>query len=463
LCLGRAFSEVEFAPSRDLREIILTFRTLKSLFVPGGILLLAAVALLAIGPVRLSVPAVQFYFYASFLAGVLLAWRFHSSRILFGLITILLAYRAMEFFSSGRPASSGPGHIAFEAVAVLLPLNFIVVAFVRERGLALPGVAPRIALLFFESVFVAIICRPGELVGPAIIHNPILGRAGSHSTAVPQLALIAFLIAFGVLLIKFLLYRKPVESGLLWSVAAAFFGMRAGGIDKNGAAYFATAGLILVSSIVENTYALAYHDELTGLPSRRAFHEALAGLAMPYSIAAVDIDHFKNFNDSYGHETGDEVLRLVAGKLATVSGGGQAYRVGGEEFSILFSGKTMKEVLEHLEALRAMIQASSFRVRETPERRTEPRGADRRNSGRQKPSPKKAAARKVPDRTAQGELSVTVSIGVAEPTTKTRDVEEVILFADKALYRAKHAGRNRVECFRTSRSRNPRGAGRNIA
>jgi len=63
--------------------------------------------------------------------------------------------------------------------------------------------------------------------------------------------------------------------------------------------------------MVETSYLLAYHDELTALPSRRAFHEALLRLQPPYSIAMVDIDHFKRCNDTYGHDTGDEVLRLV--------------------------------------------------------------------------------------------------------------------------------------------------------
>ena len=123
----------------------------------------------------------------------------------------------------------------------------------------------------------------------------------------------------------------------------------------------------------------------------------------------------------------------------------------------------MKEVVEHLEALRATIEGSSFRVRSAPERRAASRGPDRRNTSRTKAASKKSAARKLPERTTDGELSVTVSIGVAEPTAKTREVEEVIHFADKALYRAKRGGRNRVEAYNANRSRAPRSAGRSIA
>jgi PleD family two-component response regulator len=160
-------------------------------------------------------------------------------------------------------------------------------------------------------------------------------------------------------------------------------------------------------------------------------------------VAVVDIDHFKSFNDTYGHDTGDQVLRMVAARLARVSGGGEAFRVGGEEFSILFSGKAVKEVVEHLERLRILIQSSTFRVRGGEERRTVTRGPDRRTVARGK------RARRVHPQNSSGELSVTVSIGVAGPTSRLREVEQVIQAADKALYRAKQGGRNRVEAAAT--------------
>ena len=414
--------------------------TLKSLVVPGGILLLAAAVLLNGGFPPVPASAVDFYYYAVFGAGILLAWRFHSSRVLFALIILFLAHRAVEFFSVGRAVSLGPGHIALETIAFLLPLNFIVLSLIPERGLALPAIASRLGLLFFESVFVAVLCRPGETTGPAFLHPAFLGRHLFGWTLIPQLALLVFGAAFAVLLIRFLLYRKAVESGLLWSLAATFLSLQAGGVGRISSTYAATAGLILVSSIIENSYFLAYHDELTALPARRAFNDALFRLRDSYAVAVVDIDHFKSFNDTYGHETGDQVLRMVAGRLARVTGGGQAFRVGGEEFSLLFPGKTVKEVFPHLELLKTVIEGSTFRARGGQERRRSPRGPDRRTA-----DGKAAARRKTARQRANFELSVTVSIGVAEPNAKTREVEQVIHAADKALYHAKQAGRNRVE------------------
>jgi diguanylate cyclase (GGDEF)-like protein len=266
-----------------------------------------------------------------------------------------------------------------------------------------------------------------------------------------------------VLLIRLLLHHKPLESGLLWALAATFLSLQTNPVDRMGVVYWATAGLVLLASIIENTYLLAYHDELTSLPARRAFNEALLQLETPYAIAVVDIDHFKSFNDTYGHDTGDQVLSMVAARLARVSGGGQAFRVGGEEFSILFRGKSMKEVVPHLEALRTVIEESKFRVRATPDRRANLRDGGRRKedkkSGEGRP---RAAARKLQAESALSELSVTVSIGVAEPAPKAHEVEQVIQAADKALYRAKKAGRNRVETAGETRSRTPR-LKRNIA
>jgi GGDEF domain-containing protein len=417
---------------------------MKSLLTPG-IGLLAVAALVHTGLITPNATLLVYAFYAASIIGLLLCWRFHSSRIFFALLVLFLAQDAISCFSSGHLSAGGPGAIALAAIGLLLPLNFVLLSLQTEKGFTFPSLAPPSLLLFVESVIVAVLCRPG----PAVAAQ----RALRHALApapLPFATLLAFAAAALVLLTRFLLLHKPAESGLLWALAASLLALRFGGVGRIPTAYFAAAAFILAATIVETSYLLAYHDELTTLPSRRAFHDALLRLEPPYSIAMVDIDHFKRCNDTYGHDTGDQVLRLVASQLARVRGGGQAFRCGGEEFAILFPGKTTNDVLHHLEQLRAAIESAKLRLR-GPERRQEARGPDRRN---QRPrGPTGHANRQLARATSSAELSVPASIGVATSRRENSSAEEVIQAADKALYRAKAAGRNRIETASAGRRR----------
>ena len=418
---------------------LLTRRTVKSILLPGGVIVLAAALPLQTGWPSLSPSSMTFFYYAVFIAAAVLAWRFHSTRILFSAMVLLLGHHAVEFFAH---VGAGPGRIAFEAVALLIPLNFIILTYFPERGSEDRTLGWFVALLFFESVFVAAVARPGMPAGS--LHWSFIP---SYPWRVPQPALLLFIFAITLLLVRLLQNHRAIDSGMLWSLVATWLGFQAGGAGKIGSAYFGVAALILASCIIENSYSLAYQDELTGLASRRAFNDALLRLKHPYAIAAVDIDHFKRINDNFGHDTGDQVLRLVASRLSRVSGGGEAFRVGGEEFTILFSGRTAKEVADHLELLRMNIESSSFRIRAGEERRKAARDSDRRSVGSRK-------TKKGPVLSADiqsGAISMTVSIGIAESQPKLR-AEEVIEQADQALYRAKQGGRNRIETAAGPRS-----------
>lgn len=422
--------------------------TFKSFFLPNGFLFLAAVLVLYSGLIPSPDSAIHFFYAAAFGAGLVLAWRFHSSRVLFALATLVLADLAVAFFTKGHTPGHPIARSAFEAIAVLVPLNFIVLSFLRERGFTVPDVALRLLLLFLESVFVALSCRPDHAGGVHWLNAALINRSWFAWTRIPQIAWLLMVAALIVMLIRFLRFRKPVESGFFWSLLAVWMYLQKGGLGLSATAYIALAALVLLASVVETSYLMAYHDELTGLPARRAFNDAIAGLDQQYAIAIVDVDHFKKFNDTYGHETGDQVLRMVASRLGRVSGGGKSFRCGGEEFSILFPGKSSKDALEHLEFLREEIEASVFRVRTPMDRRRSPRGSERRVSGKRSPSAKRT--RSSPEGRT---VSVTVSIGVAEPSTRNHNVEQVIRAADKALYRAKEGGRNRVEMDAPARSR----------
>jgi PleD family two-component response regulator len=169
---------------------------------------------------------------------------------------------------------------------------------------------------------------------------------------------------------------------------------------------------------------------LTGLPARRALDEKMMMLGRRYAIAMIDVDHFKKFNDTYGHDVGDQVLKMVGSNMQKVTGGGKPYRYGGEEFTVVFPGKNMKRVVPHLEELRENIAEYRLAIR----------NKDRPKQARQG---KKQRVGKNADK----KVSVTVSVGVAERNDSLRTPGDVLKAADKALYRAKMKGRN---CLGTS-------------
>lgn len=154
-------------------------------------------------------------------------------------------------------------------------------------------------------------------------------------------------------------------------------------------------------------------DALTGLPNRRYFDEVVslqarrrrAGDAI--GILMVDIDHFKTLNDTHGHATGDDVLRAVAGAIvAAVREDDVPARFGGEEFVVLLRNPDRGVALDVGERVRTAV-----------------RGLDLRR---------------------HGVRGVSVSVGVAVALEPDEPVESIIATADRALYRAKRAGRDRV-------------------
>ncbi len=410
-------------------------KILASFALPGGLLVMVATLAIASGIGPFATPAfVEFYFYGVFAGGLLLALRFRSTRILLGLLILALAERAL-LAAAGGPDARMTHSAVFPALAVLLPINLVLLLLLPERGFAFSALAPGLGLVLLESVAVTVLARPENAAAAGLLGHAFLPAQWFMWTEAPQIALLLLLLALVIFAARFLVRRQPADSGLFWCAVAFFLGLQ----SRNSGAFVTTAGLVLVVAQIETSYRMAYQDELTGLPGRRAFRESLGCMGDYYSLAMVDVDHFKKFIDAYGHETGDHVLRMVASRLARVSGGGQAFRWGGEEFAVLFPGKRSADVTAHLEKLRQSVETSTFNVRSVERRAASRRGSDRR----------KVKARPRP-RTPLGEpqeVRVTVSIGVAEPRSQYAKVDQVLLAADKALYRAKAAGRNRVEVF----------------
>jgi diguanylate cyclase (GGDEF)-like protein len=387
--------------------------SLTAFFVPSGAVLVALVIMLQRGVLRPDEQFATFCWYAAFGLGIVLALRFRSSRLLFSLVALALGSLA---------PTALPGRHTLGFVSILIPVNLIVFSLLEERGFGKRELLSRGVFFFAQFIVIAFLSRP-ELEDTASLFDRnwigLLPKVG-----VPQLAMLTFAASAVLFAFRFWVVRKPIESGYFWATAACFLGLTSRN-EAVGFFYLAAAGGLLTISLLESSYRMAYHDELTGLPARRAFNDAMNRVGDRYAIAVVDIDHFKKFNDTYGHETGDQVLRMVASKLARVSGGGEAFRFGGEEFCILFEGRTVRDALPYLERLRGDVADAVFFVRgqDRVVKSIEHRAGERGNI----------------------EAQVTVSLGVAGSNGKMVSADESLRAADKALYRAKQEGRNRVE------------------
>ncbi|MGD2217156.1 MAG: GGDEF domain-containing protein [Gemmatimonadales bacterium] len=387
---------------------------------PGGLVILGAVLWVRLaGDPQTLAGLARGYPYAVFGAAALLAWRFHRSRVL----AAVLALAVVEWLLRLDPGPTA--QLARTIATLLLPPILASLALTRDRGvLTARGLTqlvmvlvptPAVALLLRSQGTAASLAQRGELVRPAF----------DVWAVIPEPELLVFAVSITVAAAVAVYRQKTVEIGLLWAVVAACLALTAASGSLVSTFYLMAGGLILGLSVMETGYRMAYRDELTGLPSRRALPDALAALRNRFSIAMVDIDHFKKFNDKHGHDVGDQVLRMVAAKLSRVSGGGRAYRYGGEEFAVVFPGKSRDDVVPDLEELRSTIEDAAFTVRGRRRRRSKSKNRKRRS-----PSKKK--------------LTVTVSIGVAERNGNYTTPDKVLKAADKALYKAKRAGRNRV-------------------
>jgi diguanylate cyclase (GGDEF)-like protein len=396
-------------------------RGLISIFVPGGLLFLMAVLLAGSGLAAHATPAfLERVPLIIWTVGILLAWRFQRSRLVFALLVLALAERALWHGAS----TPGIASSVIAAAAFLVPLNLMVIFLLRERGIMAGRGGWRLLVFVGQPAAAAglILFFPAET--QKWLHYQMLPLAVPGQSFLPQPALLAFSLVLLFFWFMLLCRRGVLESGFFWATVAtvAAFVVQPGPLSI---IYLGMAGLILIVAVVEVAYSMAFRDDLTGLPARRALNEALLRLDHTYALAMVDIDFFKKFNDKYGHDVGDQVLCMVAAKLKTISGGGRPFRYGGEEFTILFPGKTQAEVLPHLEKMREMIAGTTFVVRG-------------KNRSRLKP---------VSGKTVQGsrqKTTVTVSIGLAAANGRTRRPREVLKAADQALYQAKKNGRNQV-------------------
>lgn len=391
-----------------------------SLLVPEVPILTAAALLLTLPALRGTAGTLATVFpFTVVAAALLLGWRFNRSRLVFAVALLALTeYVLLNGVDTPRD------RVYFHALTFLLPINLGLVALLPERGTITAAGLLRWVLIAVQVIIVAFIAKAFPEDALKFLTTRVIPVSFAEWTPVQQPALISFITITALLSMAALREPQSPVRGYAYAQFAVFAALSWHDPGPGQEIWLATAGLILVIAVVEASYLMAYRDGLTELPGRRALNEALPRLSGQFSVAMVDVDHFKRFNDTYGHDAGDHVLRLVAARLAQASGGGTAYRYGGEEFALVFPGKGVDDCLPHLEELRETVETSRFTMR----RRFRPRVKPKTDKGRK----------------SRQAIVITVSIGVAERNHKHSSPDQVVMAADKALYRAKEAGRNRV-------------------
>ena len=357
------------------------------------------------------------------LIGSAICLMYQRSQTMALMLCVLAVTAAWPTLVRDAPWAMGP-------VLAWWSLVYTINAMWSERSSMLIDVALRVGVMAAGAAIIALAGKDGvdELFSTIALQGT-LARMG-----VPAEALIALLATGLTLTLLLLRYGRPQQAGQWLGFVCMAWALPRGAAQPLELALMSAAALTsLCISLAHEGFHMAFRDELTGLPGRRALNERLQRMGRVYTLAMADVDHFKAFNDTHGHDVGDQVLRMVASQLRRVPGGGQAYRYGGEEFTLVFPGKTAAEAMPHLETVRRAIEAYQMRLRDKPARPKADQIGQRRRGGRG-------------GRGARP-LRVTVSIGVAERSDALRAPDAVIKAADQALYKAKDGGRNQVCAF----------------
>ncbi|MDN3611669.1 GGDEF domain-containing protein [Vibrio ostreicida] len=363
--------------------------------------------------------------YVLFFCVIALGHAFKQCRIAMIAFTMTVVYWYIQAFLQSS-LSTGSTLLELSLLSFVVPIACALVYPYKERGVLSKAFAIYIVTLSLIALWCYLILTYFYEGGFGQFDDTFL----YSEPAISRLPLILVLYSLGTILLSAIFVHRSnriIDAVVYTAIALSSVTFTFFHVQFISISLFSLAGLLLLVYIFSASHELAFKDRLTDIPGRLALESDLRHLGRRYTIAMLDIDHFKSFNDTYGHDTGDDVLKLVASKMAETGGRAKVYRYGGEEFTVLFKGKETQEALPHLEDLRIAIQDYEMVVRNEKSR----------------PKDDKSGAKKRKKANEVDHVSVTISIGVAD-NLDADSVEEVMKQADTALYKAKKAGRNQV-------------------
>ncbi|HJT24275.1 MAG TPA: GGDEF domain-containing protein, partial [bacterium] len=303
--------------------------------------------------------------YAGLILIALLGWQINQTRIFWTALLLLAFYfylRNPDIFvitETGRLET-------LQIVSVAFPVALCIIYLLKESRLWSDLSLARFLLALFPLLLlICLLSWVPDLYQSLMFWAP---PVPSQSASLPKLSWVA--VGFFLLVVTYL-YDPKVKSFLV-ALMAAFVpflfciqvSLLSGASSKLPTSFhvvvaFTTLTLVLLHALLRMYWQKVYQDPLTAVSNRQALDERLHTLNGNFSLAMVDIDHFKKFNDTYGHAEGDNVLRMVAQHLEE-NLGDKVYRYGGEEFCVVFEKTTLDAAKTMMEKTRSTLEKRKF-------------------------------------------------------------------------------------------------------
>jgi hypothetical protein len=239
---------------------------------------------------------------------------YRRQRELFLMVTVYIAYYLLDTqtdFYRDNGKLRDDAAVVFHLCCLLMPMLYGLFGAWEERTHLFQDLVARFAVLLavgavalgLEQSYPAVL-----LAWLAEIRWPALH--GQWMSLI-QLAYPMFFVAFVLLGLQYLRAPRPLHAAQLVGLAGMFWALPKTFILPFTLNILCSQVMLMIAAAVAHeAYQMAFRDELTGLPGRRALNERLQRLGRHYVLAMTDVDHFKKFNDTHGHDVGDQVLRL---------------------------------------------------------------------------------------------------------------------------------------------------------
>lgn len=384
----------------------------------------------------------SFFPFVSFIAGIVLSWYFSNTGLLLTSFALSLMY--LSALTYGAPIYGKPSldPAITKIILYVFPLNMIAFSMMIKRRI-FTTLGSLYLFIFLLQVFIILVVfypkgNTFQVVSSAFsayssgLQSFLIQTSESLTRFVNKASslscVLTFLWTLVFLFIRYIYKRDVRLAGFTLIFVSGIAGILSTRTPSSSFVFFLCSGILVVLASLEGSFVLTDHDHLTGLRGRKALSTFINTLKNHYTVAFVDIDRFEEFNERYGADVGDEVLKVVGDKLEDISKNVQVFRYGSDEFLAVFQECDDQDVISFLEEFRQKIEAFPFIVKNNDHKNTLLRSSKNQKG-------------------LIGNAFISVSIGLST-SDKNHKASEILKMADRALCRAKDTGRNKVVVWR---------------